>query len=323
MTGDPIEDLLKRTGKRPEVSSTRRDRVRAVVEEVWKTDVASRARRRRARNVFWLSAAGLALAVAISVFEWPFGASQPSGLTVAHALGDAWAERGPWIFRSADAVRDGVPIMIGALVTTDTHAKAALRDAAGRSIRLDGGTALRVDASDHLELVRGAVYIATGGAHAGLRVETPFGTIEDVGTQFQARLDGSRLVVRVREGQVRLGGRTRPSVAAAGQVIAADASKVAVAADPAAHEGWEWVEAAAPMMAIEGRSLAEFVAWAAGERGVRVRWADPALEAKASTVALHGSIDGMTLEKATESVMATTGISCRWAAGELVVGGQE
>jgi len=40
-------------------------------------------------------------------------------------------------------------------------------------------------------------------------------------------------------------------------------------------------------------------------------------------VALHGSIDGMTLEKATESVMATTGISCRWAAGELVVGGQE
>ena len=312
---DPIEDLLKKTGKRPEVAADRRDRVRGAVQGAWKGDLAARARR-RVRRVLWVSAATLAIVFGLRGFSLR---PHPSGLTVSRAVGDAWAERGPWIFRSADAVRDGVQVIAGALVTTDTHAKVALTDPAGRSIRLDGGTALSVSSSHALSLVRGAIYVDTGGNRADLRIETPFGTLEEIGTQFQARLDGSRLVVRVREGRVTLRGRTRRATAAAGQAIMADGGKVAVADDPR-REGWDWVEAAAPMMAIEGKSLAAFLAWAARERGARVRWADPALEVKASSIALHGSIDGMSLDKATESVMATTGVPYRWSDVELVVG---
>jgi hypothetical protein len=310
---DAIEDLLRRTGKRPEAPAARRERVRAAAREAWWAEAGARRRRR----MFRWTAAGLAAMIAIAVFSWPRG-PRASGLTVSRAEGDAWAERGPWINRNADAVRTGLPIFEGATVTTDTHAKVALSDALGRSIRLDGGTALRVTSGPALALDRGAVYVDTGGFRGILRIATPFGVIEDVGTQFQARLVPGRLVVRVREGSVVLHGRAGPVTVVAGQSVVADGAKAAVADD--ASEGWDWVEAAGAPMAIDGRSLRDFVTWAARERGVRVRWADPALEAHAPSILLRGSIEGMTLDRATESVMATAGVPYRWAPGELVVG---
>jgi ferric-dicitrate binding protein FerR (iron transport regulator) len=313
--GDPIEDLLRTTGKRPDAPAARRERVRAAAREVWWAEAGARARRRR---IVGMSAAGLAAAIAITVFAWLPGAPRPSGLTVSRAEGDAWAERGPWINRNADAVRTGLPVFEGATVTTDTHAKVALGDSLGRSIRLDGATALRVTSGHSFALERGAVYVDTGGFRGILRIATPFGVIEDVGTQFQARLDQDRLVVRVREGTVVLRGRGEPVTAVAGQSMVADGLKAAVTAD--APEGWDWIEAAGAPMAIDGRSLREFVTWAARERGVRVRWADPALEARARSILLHGSIEGMTLDQATESVLATADIPHRWAPGEIVVG---
>jgi hypothetical protein len=74
------------------------------------------------------------------------------------------------------------------------------------------------------------------------------------------------------------------------------------------------------MMDIEGKTLREFLDWVARERGVRIRFENPALEARAPSIVLHGSLDGMTLEQATETVFLTSGLTHRWDDRELVVG---
>ncbi|HZN54576.1 MAG TPA: FecR family protein [Candidatus Polarisedimenticolaceae bacterium] len=315
---DPIGALLQATGRRPAIPREREARLREAARAEWQAVLA---RRRRLTMVWALSAAAVVALAVLGLRELRAPApSVPLALTLEKVAGTAWIEsagsREPLDARSTLAA--------GCTLLTEARGGVSLRDAAGRSVRLDRETALGVTDAASYALKRGAIYVDSGGAPPAaappIRIETPHGTLEDVGTQFQARLDGGRLLVRVREGQVRLRGRHRPATAAAGRVIVADGTKVLVADDPQGSEGWDWAEAAVPMMAIEGRPLADFLAWAARERGVRVRYAGPDLSRKAPSIVLRGSVEGMTLDQAVASVMATSGLTYRWEAGELVVG---
>jgi fido (protein-threonine AMPylation protein) len=73
------------------------------------------------------------------------------------------------------------------------------------------------------------------------------------------------------------------------------------------------------MMEIEGRSLREFLDWMARERGFRIRFSSGDLEADAGSIRLNGSIRGMTLDQALESVLLASGMRHRIEADLLVV----
>jgi hypothetical protein len=208
--------------------------------------------------------------------------------------------------------------------------RAALRLAGGAEIRLDGGTRLRLRSAAVLELERGAVYVDSGadsaaerGSGGGLAVRTPAGVVRDVGTQFEVRLPAAgdpALRVRVRSGAVEVdrGGDVYPAAAGTELTVGADGSvtrgAVATHGDP-----WAWAIGAAPRFAIEGRTLAEFLAWVARETGREIRFADPGLEPAAGGIVLHGTLGEATAEEAPAVVLPGAGLRGRIDGGVLVV----
>jgi hypothetical protein len=312
--GDPIETLLKATGRRPAVPQERAERLRAAAHGAWQAEVGRRRLRRRIAGAGWLAAAVVLAILAV----WTFQSTAPPvlALTVDKIAGSAWVERG----NARDLLTSGTALTAGSTLVTAANARVALKDEAGRSVRLDQATAIGLTAEASFVLRQGAIYVDSGGAPPGTRIETAFGTIDDVGTQFEARVADDALRIRVREGKVKLHGRTRAVTAGAGEAIVARVDRVAHAVDPDAASGWEWIEGAMTMMSIDGRPLSEFLTWAARERGSRVKYADPNLAQKAPAIVLRGSIEGMSLDQAVASVIATSGLTYRWGAGELVVG---
>jgi hypothetical protein len=204
--------------------------------------------------------------------------------------------------------------------------QAALRLGGGSSLRLDAGSLLRLLGPSTVELARGAVYVDSGPTPSpggAVAVRTRFGVATDVGTQFEVRLLGgepSALRLRVREGEVRLvRGETSHGAAAGVELTLAADGSVARRTVATHGEAWQWALRAAPPFAIEGRSLAEFLAWTARETGWRIEYSDPALAARAGSIVLHGSLGRLTPEEAPGVVLPGAGLSHRVEDGVLVV----
>lgn len=311
---DPIETLLRVTGRRPAVSADRTGRVRDAARARWMSEVAGRARRRRVRWVVSMASAAVAIVAVGLGFRMlrPPIPAEPSGVRVERVWNVAQLPVGSIVPR-------------GYVVTTGLDARVALRAATGHSVRLDIDTTLRVISGSEFALERGAVYVDAhrGSAPSGtsIRINTPVGTVEDRGTQFEARLEGSALALRVREGVVTVQRRDERFEAREGQTLRLGASgPVDRTEDAATGAAWSWVEAIAPAMEIDGKSLLDFLHWIARERGVRLEFDDPGLAEKAPKTVLRGSIAGMTPEQAVTSVLATCGLRHRWEDGALVVG---
>jgi ferric-dicitrate binding protein FerR (iron transport regulator) len=313
---DPIESLLRASGKRPDVGAPRAQRVRAAAHAAWRHEVARRTRRRRLIGATAL-AATILLAAALALTRRTPAPSAAGVLTVERIESAAWAETGE--------LRPGSTVSRGSRVTTGDDARVALSAPSGHSLRLDRRTVLRVVGDRAFALERGAVYVDSGGtdrpASRPIRIETPLGVIDEVGTQFEARLDGSVLRVLVREGEVAVVAHAGRGTARAGQALTVDASgRIEQREDPGTPDDWSWTESVAPAFEIDGRSLAAFLSWVSRERGVRVRYQDPALARRAQSIVLSGSIAGMSMDQATASVLASSGLTGRWEPGGLVVG---
>ncbi len=325
---DPIEALLKATGPRPAVPKERADRVRAATRTAWRRQLAESAGRRRTRWVISLAAAAIVV-VAVGLGLRSLGPStttEHSGIRVERVANAAWARHGSLpVFRSRAPLHVGVIVPWNSEVMTGADARLSLRSSTGHSLRLDIDTTLRVVSDRVFALERGAVYVESSGETAtpesSLRIDTAVGTIEEVGTQFEVRVRGRSLSLRVREGAASLQLPAERIVAHAGQSLRVDASgRIALGEDAVTGGGWAWVEAIAPMMVIDGRTLSEFLEWIARERGVRLQFSDTSVAEKAPAITLKGSIAGMTLEEATTAVLPSCGANHRWEPGVLVIG---
>ena len=191
----------------------------------------------------------------------------------------------------------------------------AIRLANGQSLRLDSGTRARLDSASRIELIQGAVYVDSG-AHPSdeeaVEISTPFGSVVDVGTQFEVRLvNGEQpLRVRVRSGSVFLADGDVEHTATAGEelLVRLDGS-VARGNYGASGSDWEWTLSAAPALAIDGLPLTDFLDWVAAETGLEVRYEDEVLAGAATAIELHGSIEGLRPDEAIIAVMPGTGLA--------------
>jgi ferric-dicitrate binding protein FerR (iron transport regulator) len=317
-----IESLLRATGRRPAVPPERLERAAMAVRAHWETEWRRRARRRR----LWV-AAGLAVAATIvgAAFGLALrrepGASSGVVAEVQVVVDSVWS-RGTSEHAEARALRPGQDVPSGAEIATAEEGRAALLLASGHSVRLDGGTRLKV-LSDHvLQLDRGAVYVdgrgARGAAVVSVEVRTPQGTVRDVGTQFEVRELARALRLRVREGQISLDRQGSSLQLEAGQELELGRDGAITRRDlsPFGPE-WDWVVDTAPRLDIAGRSLQEFLEWIARERGQSLSFESAEAAAAAPQIVLSGSIEGMTLEQALESVLPACRMSHRSAGSVL------
>ena len=237
--------------------------------------------------------------------------TEPTELSasVEAVFGTAWS-RSVAGSESAEVLHSGHLAAPGSELATGKHGRIAIRTASGHSVRLDHGTRIRILGAAEVALDAGAVYVDSGprgrAAEGALRVHTSHGIVRDIGTQFEVRLTGDVLRVRVREGMISL---DRPG----DDVDASAGSELIVVGDGSAQRAavssfgphWDWIREVTPMMRLEGRTAREFLDWIARERGLELNFSSPQLAESAETIVLNGSIEGMSLDQALDAVMPT------------------
>jgi ferric-dicitrate binding protein FerR (iron transport regulator) len=280
--------------------------------------------RSRLAGVFAVAAtvAGVALLVLRGPVDDPDAGPVLAG-TLTRVVGTvAVAASGSDAERPATA---GVQLAGQSRVTTGPGGRAVVALPGGGSLRVDAGTRLVFATADRVVLDEGAVYFDSGAADAAARpfvVTTRRGTVQHVGTQFlvrSARQSGP-VSVSVREGRVLVdhAGERRQAAAGDKVTLLADGSTELGRVAPDAAE-WQWIHAVTPAYDLEGRTLADFLAWAARETGRRLEFASAADRETAAGVRLSGSIDGFTPDDALAAVVPTTRFSYRLEDGRLTV----
>lgn len=305
-----LAQLLREAGARDMPSDEMTQDVRRAVHAEWQAIVAQRRRRS------WFVGSGLAASVAVAALAATIGLKMGSPATpvasvarVEGALqmttdgGEQW-----------HVVQPGETLMAGATVRTNGETRAALDFGDGVSVRLDVGSLIELKSHDRFALDTGAVYVdaqprADSQARAAqeLRIETSYGTVRHLGTQYLLKTVRSGVEVSVREGQVEIVSADRRTEAASGEQLMftgdGQVSRTEVSAD---DDRWHWATDIAPVFDIERQPLARFLEWVARETGKQIAYATPEIQARAEQMILRGSVTNLPPEQALAAVLATT-----------------
>lgn len=327
---DPLGDLIRGAGHRPAMPDAALDAVRDAARQAWSARLARtealRARQARQRRR-WTLAAGVIFALVgitwVLGFSWVSRVSSRGVLLVERAL-DATSVTSPNDDGAAPVLQAGDSLPLGSTLRTGPRGNAALRTEGGASVRLARDSRVVLTGPGVLTLDAGAVYIDTEAAGhwtgTSWTVETRFGTIQDIGTQFTVTLGDNHVAVAVREGAVDVlqGGQRHRADAGNGLRLGADG---AVIREVVARHGppWSWVLDGAPPFELEGRSLHQFLAWVAREAGWTLRYQDANLAREARAIEVRGSIDGVAPDDAVPLVVPTAGLEARVEDGILTI----
>lgn len=306
-----LGELIRAAGRRTGPDAATLERLRAAAHASWQARLAER--RQRQRRVFAMAASVLAVvAGALLTFTLRNGASD---VIVASVIDPA-----PGVTAQ---------LHVGDEVLAPPAGMALARAPDGAtSLRLAGGTRIRWRSPEDVELLSGRLYVDTGrsGDPRALRIAAAAVQIEHVGTQFMTERFADRVQVSVRDGQVRVSrdGQSLQLVEGETGVAAFDTGRpLTRSAVALSGPEWDWAEALAPHVVVEGRSLQAVLADLAYESGLPLRFASRDSEAAAANTLLHGPAIRLPPRAALRAVLATTQLQLIEPAGadeELLVG---
>lgn len=338
--GDAGEDslgrLIARAGRRPEPPEAIEAQVRAAVFDEWQR-VTDRRRRRDYMIVAVAAAAAFAAFGLAMLREMPEAPAPEIHARIVHVEGDVRLTDGEGVENRIAAAPAELRLCSGCIVATGPDGGVNLSLADGVSVRLAASSHVQWHGAQRARLLAGAVYVdappetgfvappreagaPTAAALPQLTIETAYGRVSHVGTQYVVMLAPSGLTVRVREGTVVLQAEQAREVARAAEEVRIDRKGLVARTGIATYGAdWRWVETLAGDFDIAGRSVLEFLQWASRETGRPLSFASEDLRRDAETAVLRGSTHGMTVEEALESVMATTNLAVSVSDGVLSV----
>ena len=282
------------------------NRVRQAVTAEWQQiyGVAPLRRRPGVRN--WVAAAVASVIAVTVVFTWFHTTPAPVVATVANGLSGSLRVVGAG--QPQRSLSAGAPLRRGDRI--ESTGPGELRWLRGGIVRVRSGARLAVVNDTDVRLEAGAIYVDMVGTHqpVALRIVTPFGTVEHVGTQFVVSVDDSALAVGVREGAVRVIAATTTALSAGDELhVGSDGvlQRRRLAADDPL---WHWT--GEPLFAFdpEGRSLLELLQWVSQEKGRPLEFSAEALRRQATDTVLHGSVRGLSVDEAMALMLATTSL---------------
>lgn len=307
---DALATLVRSAGPRAAPDAERTARARVSVHAAWHESLAVRRRWRW----LWISAAALVvLAAGVGMFvlsgrepETPVAvASRVAGNVEIIQTRSAPGQRA--------SLRTDGPIHAGDELETRNGSRLLLAWHSGATIRIDQASRAELESDSALRLFYGTLYVDTdadaGRATTPIAVLTPAGTISHLGTRFEVKVGDDHTRVRVRDGTALFtSARLSPVRIGSGQQLSISGGDTTLEAGPGmADSAWEWTHAISPSFAIEGRSLNDTLEWLAHEVGLDITYATPDVRARAQTVILHGSIDGLALREAVRVVLTGSG----------------
>ena len=197
-----------------------------------------------------------------------------------------------------------------------------LRGFDGAELRLDRDSRLIMASATAVQLQEGRLFVQSNTSRArALRVQTDFGTVEHLGTQFLVSKQSGALQVAVRDGRVALRYAAHESI----ELQGGQAAKV----DPKGHLGrwelpaldnsWDWADVLAGPLRIDGLSLHTVVAQIAQRSGLTLSYADAAAAAEAQRMMLHGQPLVLPLRSALAAILVTTSLSGTVEGRQIVV----
>lgn len=204
---------------------------------------------------------------------------------------------------------------VGVISTAD-HEYVAL-SYNGYDLRLNSNTRLAFIPGG-LVLQAGEIYASDVGAKTtqALLIETPHGSVRDIGTQFTVSLTPQETVTRVRRGAVVVDtGTTQVKVLAdeAGAALITMDEQKQVRQSRAAPSGadWQWIYHSAKQFELEGSSVLAFLQWSTTETGLQLKFANQAARIYAETTLLHGDLGALDPEGAVSPVLTTTDLQAK------------
>jgi hypothetical protein len=303
---DTLASLIQAGGHREAPPDWAYERAYAATMDAWRAKV----RARRARMIATLAASIAVLGIAAGlVLNVPGSGPRPIASIgrVERVIGSvqirpAGVREWSLLKETAAALTEGTELR----TLAGGGAALRLRDV---SVRIADRTELVLDSQAHLSLQHGRVFLDTGAGAAQRRMLIVAGStsVTDIGTQFEVRYQGSDYRLRVREGAVLLQRGALRRRGTAGEQIVIDEHDIVRSSEIAANDpGWDWIHNLASPPDIDDQPLTVLLTWVARESGVNVRYASPAIERKAATTILHGSIQRLKPFEALEVMLATT-----------------
>jgi hypothetical protein len=312
-----VELLLRNSLRRTGLDSAALARMRSTVEAEWRAGLAAPPQTRSARMMHarWWGAAAAAMAASALLISWLL--LQPA---VVFGVIQSPSPEGQQISRigHTDARISVDPVLrVGEHIQAQSNV--LLRLGSGALMRLKSGSALDLTSPAEVRLTQGAVYVDADPreGRSPLRVLTPAGIVEHLGTQYEVALLDDQVRVRVREGAVRLGDLLKIE---AGEELTRKANGAVQRRElPAYDSEWAWVQSPVAGLDIEGRNLEFLLRWVARETGRRLEFADAQVSRLATNTVLHGSIAGLGPELALHAMLATTSVQVDMGIDRILV----
>lgn len=310
---DPLASLIRKAGRMPEPSAAFKQALRQELSFAWRRQVRERRQRRR-----WIGAslaAMLALVVIGLQFLEPGPQAAGTVLRASEGLRLSRADESRRTLHVGDVIPAGDRVMTG-------ERPAALEIGAGVNVRLDADTHVIVTSGSHLVLETGRLYVDSGATLDGLVIDTPFGAVRDVGTQFTVALGPGQLTVQVRDGLVKLEQASSVIAVAPGQRLQLDeggemrTERIAFSGD-----AWSWVEAVAPVLVAEGRSLHAFLEAVHRQTGLEVRYATAEVAREAARTMIGGRHPDLPPRQLLDVVMSATNFRHVMTESAIVIAG--
>jgi len=305
---DVLGELIRAAGRRPTPPHDDYERVLNASRSAWQKKVRSR-RRRQWSYALAASLATFAIGLTAILEVMPMGPG-PEIASTAIVDGEVMVlTPGAENWQFLDEADN--QLVAGTRLRTQAEGRVALDLAPGVSVRVNHRSELTLLSSDRIELTAGTVYIDSGlGVRANrFEIATSFGTVRDIGTQFEVSSSPAALRVRVREGLVELyQDRQEPELSgSAGEELRIDSRGMVERAPFSTYDQeWAWASALADVPQTDGQSLIGFLRWVAREMGRSLRFSGPGDEAQAQTVTLHGSATALAPMEALDVMLATT-----------------
>ena len=303
---DSVAALLRTVGKRSAPPSEDYERIFGASRAAWQRAVRQQARR---RWTYALAAGIVLVTLTVGVLRQLDRSDPPvlaGTLTIATGpvfSGDSAAEDWNWLSST------GVPLMSGTRLRTDSSGRAALRLVSGTALRIAGSSELILGKDARIELLAGRIYLDTHVVNQGVEIVTRFGTLRDIGTQFEVFATDTTLRVRTREGAVTLTRGQSDTVLHCGvseEMLIDMSGQVERGRIAAFDPEWAWVETLAEAPRGPQLTLRRFLDWVSRETGRQLRYDSPETEARVNQVVLHGTTPDRAPVQALEIALATT-----------------
>lgn len=265
--------------------------------------------RRRNRNALMGIAASVVAVGLVTLLSWQAPDTVPLSAQVVRISGDSQLTSSG---DSSQSLQVGQSLSLDDTISIGNTSFAAV-SYQGYDLRLKSGSRVQL-VPEGIALEWGEIYISNEAGRTnneGITVLTPFGSTEDIGTQFTVSVNHNGATSTVRRGAIVVTTEAEKIRAEAGTVnareISIDSAHLVQLSDSAATgPDWEWIYHSTPGFALEGQTVAAFLQWSSRESGMRVEYSSESARIYASTEILRGDIMDLNPDEAVETVLATT-----------------